>query len=134
MDFMSTLPGSYAGPFYPQGWDYHKINTITGYDLARTLERQLHWHADFDVDVCDDGTGGVETMNAKMGYEIFTQIQDAAQEGRELALILPVGPMACTAGSSTSARSTTSRAATCTASTWTSGPTRTATAPRPTPP
>jgi glucosamine-6-phosphate deaminase len=93
MDFMSTLPGSYAGPFYPQGWDYHKINTLTGYDLARTLQRQPHWHAGFDVDLCDDATGGVETMNAKMGYEIFFQIKEAARDGRELALILPVGPM-----------------------------------------
>src|SRR5262245_23038803 len=93
MDFMTTLTGSYAGPFYPQGWDYHKINTVTGYDLDRFRERQRHWHKDFDVDICDDGTGGVETMNAKMGYEIFTQIQDAARDGHELALILPVGPM-----------------------------------------
>jgi len=93
MDFMSTLPGSYAGPFYPQGWDYHRINTITSYDLDRVLQPEPYWHANFQVDVCDDGSGGVETMNAKMGYEIFVQIQEAAAAGRELALILPVGPM-----------------------------------------
>jgi glucosamine-6-phosphate deaminase len=32
-------------------------------------------------------------MNASMGYEIFDQIRQAAGEGRELAMILPVGPM-----------------------------------------
>jgi glucosamine-6-phosphate deaminase len=93
MDFLSTLPGSYAGPFYPQGWDYRKIDKITGYDLAATQKRQPHWHKNFDVEICNDSSGGVEAMNAKMGYEIFCQIREADETKRELAMILPVGPM-----------------------------------------
>src|SRR5438105_4308214 len=93
MDFLSTRPDSYAGPFYPAGWDYAKIQKITGLGIDAFAERQPHWHRDFQPIVCDDATGGGEAMNAMMGYEIFTQIKEAAAAGRELALILPVGPM-----------------------------------------
>lgn len=93
MDFLSTLKDSYAGPFYPAGWDYAKIDRITGLGPDDFGKRQPHWHADFEPLVCDDATGGVEAMSAMMGYEIFEQIRQTAAAGRELALILPVGPM-----------------------------------------
>lgn len=94
MNFLSTRAGSYAGPVYPAGWDYTKIDRIT----SRTgpgefVKRQPHWHKDFEPVSCDDSSGGVESMNAMMGYEIFDVIRQAAAEKREIALILPVGPM-----------------------------------------
>ena len=93
MNFLTTVADAYAGPFYPQGWKYDRIDAITSLGAADFAERQAHWHKGFEPVVCADSSGGVETMNAMMGYEIFTQIQETAAAGRELALILPVGPM-----------------------------------------
>ena len=92
-DFISTREGSYAGPFYPRGWDYGRIKRITGLGRKQLNVRQPFWHRDFEPVVCDDETGGVETMNAMMGYEIFNAVREAAQRRKPLALILPVGPM-----------------------------------------
>jgi len=93
MDFITTKDGSYSGPFYPQGWDYKKIQQITGLGPEEFPRRQKHWHKGFEPVLCEDSSGGVETMNAAMGYEIFNQIREAAVAKRELAIILPVGPM-----------------------------------------
>jgi glucosamine-6-phosphate deaminase len=93
MDFISTFEGSFAGPFYPQGWDYKKIQKITEGGPADLLKREKYWNKGFEPVICDDGSSGVESMNAMMGYEIFDQIKQAKEAGRELAIILPVGPM-----------------------------------------
>ncbi len=92
-DFLSTREGSYAGPFYPEGWDYRKVKKITGYGPKQFAERQPHWHRNFEPVVCDDASGGAEAMNAMMGYEIFDAVRTSAQKRKPLALILPVGPM-----------------------------------------
>lgn len=94
IDFLSTFDGSYAGPAYPQGWDYAKIDKITALSSpAEFSKRQSFWHKNFEPVICSDTSGGVETMNAMMGYEIFDQIRTTAAQKRELAIILPVGPM-----------------------------------------
>ncbi len=93
IDFISTLEGSYAGPYYPQGWDYRKIQKITGYGPREFVQRQSFWHHRFEPVVCADSGGGSETMSAMMGYEIFDQVRQAAENRKPLALILPVGPM-----------------------------------------
>jgi glucosamine-6-phosphate deaminase len=93
IDFISTRKGSYAGPFYPEGWDYRKIKRISGYGPVQFHERQPFWHKNFEPVVCDDSSGGEPTMGAMMGYEIFNVVREAAQKKRPLALILPVGPM-----------------------------------------
>ena len=92
-DFLSTRDGSYAGPFYPEGWDYRKIKRITGYGVKQFDQRQPFWHRNYEPVVCDDTGGGGETLAAMMGYEIFNVVREAAERKRPLALILPVGPM-----------------------------------------
>lgn len=93
MDFMSTFEGSYAGGFYPKGWDYRKIDSITALGPDEFSLRQAHWHPDFVPQICDDPDGGFETLNARMGYEIFEAVREAREEGKTLVFILPVGPM-----------------------------------------
>ena len=93
IDFLSTREGSYAGSYYPKGWDYRKIKKITALGPKHFSERQPFWHRNFEPVVCDDSSGGVETMNAMMGYEIFNVVREAARQRKPLALILPVGPM-----------------------------------------
>lgn len=93
MDFMSTFDGSYAGGFYPAGWDYRRIHEITSHGPEDFSQRQSFWHREFVPEICRDDSGGFETMAAKMGYEIFESVRAAAEAKRPLALILPVGPM-----------------------------------------
>jgi glucosamine-6-phosphate deaminase len=93
IDFLTTRDGSYAGPYYPQGWDYAKIQRITAMGPREFVERQKHWHKGFEPVICDDAGGGAESMNAMMGYEIFNAVREAAIARRPLAMILPVGPM-----------------------------------------
>ena len=52
-------------------------------------ERQAFWNDGFAPVSCDS----VESFNVLMGHEIAMQIRKAREEGRELILILPVGPM-----------------------------------------
>ncbi len=93
IDFLSTRENSYAGSFYPEGWDYRKIKRITSLGPKQFAQRQPFWHRDFAPVVCTDATGGIESMNAMMGYEIFNVVREAAERRKPVALILPVGPM-----------------------------------------
>jgi glucosamine-6-phosphate deaminase len=93
VDFVSTFEGSYAAPFYPRGWDFPKIHALTSFGPEAFCDRMPFWHPDFSAVLCDDEFGGFETMNARMGYEIFAAVRDAAEARVPLALILPVGPM-----------------------------------------
>lgn len=93
IDFISTREGSYAGQFYPQGWDYRKIRKITSLGPRHFGERQPHWHKNFEPMILDDAAGGVEAMNAAMGYEIFNVVRESREKKKPLAIILPVGPM-----------------------------------------
>jgi len=93
IDFITTLKGSYAESFYPSGWDYARIQKITGYGPKEFDKPQKHWHKDFKPIICDDSSGGGESMNAMMGYEIFDRVRIAREAGEQLAMILPVGPM-----------------------------------------
>ena len=51
--------------------------------------RQPWWHKRFTPVPCDS----LADFNTFMGHEIALQIRKAREEGRQLALILPVGPM-----------------------------------------
>ena len=89
MDLLTTLKGSMVENFYPSGWDLGKIDACTALDRQATLERQSFWDKDFEPVACQS-LGDFETL---MGHEIALEIKRAKEEGRELALILPVGPM-----------------------------------------
>ncbi len=93
IDFLTTRDQSYAGPFYPEGWDYRKIKKITSLGPKQFAERQSFWHRQFEPVICDGATGGAEALNAKMGYEIFHVVREAAEKRKPLAMIVPVGPM-----------------------------------------
>lgn len=93
MDFLSTREGSYAASFYPAGWDFARIRDVTALGPEEFAVPQPHWHKEFLPEICTDPCGGFETMNARMGFEIFRCAEEAARQGREVAFILPVGPM-----------------------------------------
>ncbi len=85
MNFMSTVAGSLLEGFYPAGWDMAKIDACC--DMGVT--REPFWNEGFNPVVCES-LGDFDTL---MGHEIAMQIKLTGEEGRKLAMILPVGPM-----------------------------------------
>lgn len=53
------------------------------------FERQSFWHKDFNPIQCEN----IYEFDTLMGHEIALQIKKAKDNGEELAIILPVGPM-----------------------------------------
>ncbi len=88
MDFNSTVKGSALEGFYPEGWDFERIDACIGAPETIT-ERMPFWHKDFTPVCCRD-LGEFETF---MGHEIAIEIKKAADRKEKIAFILPVGPM-----------------------------------------
>ena len=89
LNFMSTVKGSLLEGFYPAGWDFKKIDRCCDMGLAKLTTPGRHWAKGFKPVAVRD----VQDMDVKMGNAIADQIQQTRKRGRQLALILPVGPM-----------------------------------------
>lgn len=89
MNFNSTVKGSLLEGFYPEGWDFEKIDGCCADGPEKTTQRQPFWNSGFSPVEC----GSVAEFDVKMGHEIANEIRKAAEQGHELAFILPVGPM-----------------------------------------
>ncbi len=85
MDFLSTVKGSDCESFFPKGWDIAKIDAC----CDKGVSREDFWNKDFNPIECDN----INDFDTLMGHEIALQIKLAAEEGKKLAMILPVGPM-----------------------------------------
>ena len=85
MDFLSTVKGSDCEGFFPKGWDIKKIDEC----CEKGVSREDFWNKDFNPIECDN----INDFDTLMGHEIAMQIKLAKQEGKKLAMILPVGPM-----------------------------------------
>lgn len=89
MDMLSTFQGSYFSEIFPRGWDIEKVKACVSNDPGSICCAQPHWSKDFMPVPCSN----FEEFGAYMGHEIAMQVKQAKEEGRELILILPVGPM-----------------------------------------
>ena len=89
MDFNSTVKGSLLEGFYPEGWDFEKIDACCSNAPESILERQSFWNAGFTPIQCDK----LEEFDVKMGHEIANEIKKANARKEKIAFILPVGPM-----------------------------------------
>ena len=89
MDLISTLPGSMMDGFLPRGWDLPRIDALCDLPAESLAERQPWWDPDFEPIPCDS----VADLDVFMGHEIARAIEGARRAGRDLAMILPVGPM-----------------------------------------
>lgn len=89
MDLLSTLAGSAMENFFPAGWDLAKIDACVADDPAAITERQDWWHPDFELVPCDT----LADFDTYMGHEIAKTIRRTRDAGKQLAMILPVGPM-----------------------------------------
>ena len=89
MNMLTTLKNSYFSEIVPKGWDMERVARCVSNPPESIEERQAFWNPGFTPVSCDS----VESFNVLMGHEIAMQIRQARDEGRELILILPVGPM-----------------------------------------
>lgn len=89
MDLMSTKKGTLLENYYPEGWDLRKIDRCASNPPESIMERQEFWNPDFNLVQCDE----LSDFNFMLGYEIAAAVKQARDEGRKLALILPMGPM-----------------------------------------
>lgn len=89
MDLLTTLKGSSMEHFYPEGWDLARIDECCSHQPGEVFDRQDFWNRDFNPIMCDDAT----VFAVMMGHEIAATIKRTKEEGKKLALILPVGPM-----------------------------------------
>ncbi len=89
MDFLSTVKGSMLENFYPAGWDMAKIDSCCSNSPETIEERQPWWNKDFNLKCAEN----VTEFDMILGHEIAMEIKSCRDEGRKLAMILPVGPM-----------------------------------------
>ncbi len=89
MNFIDTLKGSLLENIYPKGWDFEKIEACCALAPDRATARKPWWNAAFEPVSCDS----VEDFNVMLGHEIALEIKTCRDAGKELALIMPVGPM-----------------------------------------
>ncbi|CAN5903221.1 hypothetical protein BH23PLA1_BH23PLA1_40660 [soil metagenome] len=89
MNLLTTFPGSMMEGFLPKGWDLARIDACCSQRATAVTDRQDFWHDQFQPVPCRS----VEDLDVMMGHEIAFQIRRTREEGKDLALILPVGPM-----------------------------------------
>ena len=89
MDFLSTYKNSNMENYFPCGWNLKKIDECCSFPAGDILKPMGFWHRDFLPVACDNETA----FAVMMGHEIANTIKEARDEGKKLALILPVGPM-----------------------------------------
>lgn len=89
MDFNSTVKGSLLEGFYPEGWDFAKIDECCSHSPESITERQKFWNAGFSPIEC----GSLAEFDVKMGHEIANEIKKANERKQKICFILPVGPM-----------------------------------------
>src|SRR5262245_25994816 len=89
MNLLTTFRGSMMEGFLPSGWNLEKIDQLAERSRDALVQRQRWWHPNFEPVAC----ASLADFDTYMGHEIAREIQLAAQAGRPLMLILPVGPM-----------------------------------------
>lgn len=89
MNLLTTIKGSLLEGFFPAGWNLEKIDRLADAPPGDLVKREAWWNAAFEPFPCTS----VADFDTYMGHEIAREIQQTRQEGRPLAIILPVGPM-----------------------------------------
>jgi glucosamine-6-phosphate deaminase len=89
MDLLTTIDGSMMDGFLPRGWDLRKVDACCSQPPGAIREPQAWWHPGFEPVACRS----VDDFDVMLGHEIAHAIRRARDEGREAAMILPVGPM-----------------------------------------
>ncbi|MBX9678314.1 MAG: hypothetical protein K2X38_06085 [Gemmataceae bacterium] len=89
MNLLTTLQGSMMEGFLPTGWNLAEIDQLADISGSALTKPEAWWNPKFEPVACRS----LEDFDVFMGHEIAREIQTTRQEGRTLAMILPVGPM-----------------------------------------
>ena len=89
INMMTTIKGSLLEGFYPRGWNLAKLDRCCTLGLKGVTKRAKFWNKDFSPLAVKN----VAEMDVRMGNAIADEIESTRKAGRELAIILPVGPM-----------------------------------------
>src|ERR1039458_3712878 len=89
INLLTTLKGSLLESFFPAAWDLAEWDACVADDPNAIFDRQPKWHKDFSIRMADD----VPDFNIMLGHELAMEIRRCREAGRNLVLILPVGPM-----------------------------------------
>lgn len=89
LTLLNTIKGSLIEGFYPQGWDLKKIDKCCSLGFDKATKPAKFWNKDFKP----VAVSSVDDMDQKMGNAIADEIESTRKQGRNLAIILPVGPM-----------------------------------------
>ncbi|HZZ82251.1 MAG TPA: hypothetical protein VFE62_27380 [Gemmataceae bacterium] len=89
MNLLTTFRGSMMEGFLPSGWNLEKIDALGDLAGEAMLKRNRWWNPKFEPVAC----GSLADFDTYLGHEIAREIQLTRQAGRQLAMILPVGPM-----------------------------------------
>ncbi|NLJ49625.1 MAG: glucosamine-6-phosphate isomerase [Candidatus Atribacteria bacterium] len=89
MNLLNTIQGSLFENFFPSAWDLKKIDECCSNTPEDVNKRESWWHKDFRPVEANS----LEDFNTLMGHEIAYQIKLAKDEGRDIIVILSVGPM-----------------------------------------
>ena len=89
IDLLTTLDGSLLDGFFPAGWNLERMDHFASLGRDEVTRRAAHWNVAFEpVPLAE-----LHHLEVEMGIEIAMEIHAARAAGREIALILPVGPM-----------------------------------------
>lgn len=89
INLMSTIKGSLLEGFFPAGWDMAKLDALCARPPEAITQRESWWNKKFEPVAC----ATLEDFDVMLGHEIAMEICDAKGAGKEIAFILPVGPM-----------------------------------------
>src|SRR5690242_3226844 len=89
ISLLTTLKGSLLEGYFPKGWDLETLDAICARAPEAITERERWWNKAFEPISCSS----LADFDVMLGHEIAREIAHAAQTEREVAFILPVGPM-----------------------------------------
>lgn len=89
INLMTTIAGSLLESFFPKGWDLAKLDEICARKPETIAEPEEWWNKKFEAVSCDT----LADFDTMMGHEIALEIAHAKAEKKQIAFILPVGPM-----------------------------------------
>jgi glucosamine-6-phosphate deaminase len=89
IDLIGTLKGSLLEGFFPAGWDLKALDECCSRPPETIGNRESWWNKRFEPVACET----LADFDMMMGHEIALEIAKAKEKKREIAFILPVGPM-----------------------------------------
>ena len=80
MDFNSTVKGSLLEGFYPEGWDFEKIDKCCSHAPEEVFERQSFWNEGAIFSGLEDTVTGRSYGNVQVGCLFSARVERLVRE------------------------------------------------------